>query len=221
MRTLSRILGVFVPASLVLLVVMASPAAALNETVLCKVNEVPCKTTNQYPINSSFKAVATKPKFNLSGGAPEYTVGCAEATLVNKITAVSGNPLPGEVNSMAFETCKEEPGGEACSVTMLQLPYKTEIERGTAPDGTMRLWRNEEGKDPRFRISCFGAKLKCTYGESPVTLSIHGANPAEFFTSTTGLQLLFEEGTLECPTGGTWTANFFATEPKPVFVSRN
>lgn len=204
------------------LTALSAPSAfAAGETVLCKVNEgATCVFGNQYAAGTTFKLAATNFKFTMSGGAGTK-IACTNALITNKTKERSGNPLKGEITLMTFEPCTEEAGGSSCSVTMLDLPYRSQIEIGAmAPDGTMEVFAHEGGKDPRFRISCFSAALKCVYGETP-KLSIHGANPAELFTTKTSLQLLFKEGEQNCGETATWLATYFAKEPTAVFVSKN
>jgi len=197
----------------------ATPSAfAVKETVLCRINQVPCVFGNWYTIGEEFKATATSSQFTINGGTG--TVVLCTGKFINETTNTTGNPVTGKMTALTFTPCVEEASMEPiCSATAIELPYRTEIERKMmTPDGEMKIWAHEGGKDPRIRLSCFGATLKCVYGVIPI-LQVNGATPAEYFTTGTEFTLLFKEGTLACGKTMTWVTNFLATEPEALYVS--
>lgn len=193
-------------------------ALGVTETVLCRINQAPCAFGNWYTEGEEFKATAATSKFTINGGTG--TVVVCTGKFINQTTATTGNPVAGKMSALTFEPCIEELTMEpSCSATAIELPYRTAIERKImTPDGEMKVWAHEGGKDPRIRISCFSAALKCVYGAIPV-LQVNGASPGEYFTTGVEFTLLFKEGTMACGGTMTWATNFLATEPEPFYVS--
>jgi hypothetical protein len=193
----------------------AATASAVNETVLCKINEVPCGGGNQYLSGQVFEGKASNTTFATEFG----TLSCAASTVKLKITATAAEPLPGEVNALTFEGCKEPEFESTCSITALNLSYLAKITRGLAPDGWAEVWR--ELVNPGARVSCFSGFFKCSFKTELITPKIFGGNPAEVVVKDETLVLSATEGTAECPLFALWSGTYKATSPTSIFVSRN
>jgi hypothetical protein len=196
---------------------LAPPSAlAANETVLCKANQVPCEMANQYASGTSFTSGSIDTLFV----SETFSVECQYSTLTDKTTAVSGNPLQGEITSLNFEGCVNASFG-ACTVTALDLPWKTELSRTTAPDGSLEVKRRTGGEEPRARVKCgLLNAIKCVYGAEP-TLTMEGGTTYAIQIESIMLFVVAKEGTVPC-VSALWFSEYSAvTNPFAAFVSRN
>jgi hypothetical protein len=212
MKALTRS-GALVSACLFAVLAVGAPQAlAAGETTLCKTNQATCEPANQYAAGN-FKWKATNTKLITTPG----NILCTKATFTHKTLAVAGTPLLGEINAMEFEGCTL--GTNVCSVTAINLAWKTETTRTTNPDGEMKI-RTAKG-EPRLAFSCSGGEYKCVYG-AETTVLVHGGNPAEIVFKNQVLPFKIKEGTVvNCPATIEWSANYVAEMPQAVFVTKN
>lgn len=212
MKLLARIGAITSVCLLALLAAGATQALAAGETTMCKTNEEPCVAGNQYGA-AEFKWKASTSKLVTAAGNINCNNG---ATMTLKTAAAAGAPLLGEIIAMAFEPCSWE--GFTCAVTAINIAWKVEITNGTNPDGKMKIV--PKAGEPRLAFSCNGGAFKCVYG-AETTVEIHGGNPAEIVFKEQSLGLKIKEGTVNCPATIKWSANYVATMPTAVFVTKN
>jgi hypothetical protein len=211
MKLVTRFGAIFFLVFAVVSLIGVAQAVAAGETTLCKTNQATCEAVNQYAAGN-FKWKATNTKLVTSEG----NILCTKATFTHKTLAVAGTPLLGEINAMEFEGCTR--GGGTCSVTAINLAWKTETTRTTNPDGEMKI-RTAKG-EPRLAFSCNAGEYKCVYG-AETTVLVHGGNPAEIVFKNQVLPFKIKEGTVNCPATIEWSANYVAEMPTAVFVTKN
>jgi hypothetical protein len=190
----------------------ASQALAAEKTVLCKTNQVPCVVENQYPGGTEFKSTATNTQLTTAQG----NITCASSKITNKTTSTANNPIFGKITELVFATCTWK--GMVCSVSAINLAWVSAIEREATPDGKL-TFAGITG-EPKLAFSCGVGTFKCTYGKHSGNFAFHGGEPAEMIPSV-GLGLLEKEGIVECPPTIKWNANYGATSPTAVYVTKD
>jgi len=190
----------------------ASQARAAEKTVLCKTNQVPCVVGNQYTAGTEFKSTATNTQLTTAQG----NITCTSSKITNKTTSTANNPVFGKITELVFATCTWK--GMVCSVSAINLEWVSAIEREAIPDGKL-TFAGITG-EPKLAFSCGVGTFKCTYGKFSTKFAIHGGEPAEtIFVATLGL--LEKEGIVECPATIAWNANYGATSPTAVYVTKD
>jgi hypothetical protein len=210
MRSMSRIkmLGLAAVAVLALAAFVGAASASAANTTLCNSALSPCPAANQYAANTVLNATlktGTNAVLSTSGGLMNPTVTCTNSTVALKNTAVTGNPLPASVTSLAFNNGGTPPAActsvnptSTCTVTVNSLPYSGSVNLTTAGNGTLTV------NNPNVTVACSGLPT-CTYSASSVAGTVTGGNPAVVAFNSVALTVA---GGFGCPTGATWTATY-------------
>jgi hypothetical protein len=200
-----KMLGLVVAAALAAMAFVGAGSA--SATTLCKANENPCN--NPYPSGTKVKAqleTGTEAVLTTSLATVKCTVSKSEG--VTK--AQSGEPLPGEVTNLTFESCKT--GLVGCTVSTVNLPYTAAVSATGGGNGTFTASSSGKG-NPGAKVVCVGV-LNCTFTTAEATLTALGGEPARLKAEGVELE---QTGEL-CPTTSTWTATYKVTEPTKGWV---
>ena len=170
----------------------ASSASANQSTTLCKINQLPCASTNQWPTGTGLVGTSVGTALLLSD---IVTVHC-NSTASGKITSAAlAKPLVGTLVP-SFTGCKTG-SGTNCTVT--------------TSSGTMLLLKTGPGvgtatvHNVLARVQC-GFFIDCSYVSDGVeleALSLSGAHPALLHANGVELQ---NEGGFLCPDESFWDA---------------
>lgn len=179
---------------------------------LCKKNETPCSSIEQYGAFTTLAATLdadVKTKLNLkvsdAGDTMEYTVAC-EASTFEASTLSPKWPLTGSV-AVSFREC-----GGTCSVNALKLDYQAEIEASGSGNGSLKVSDGGTGA-PRLRVRCIGA-YRCTYEVSSFSSTISGGAPAKLAVNVTFSTLVTVESDKTCGPQLKWEGTYKFTKPE-------
>jgi hypothetical protein len=193
-------------------------AMASGSTTLCKVNELPCASGNQYASGTVIEGKASNVTLLSNIG----NVVCTTSNTSLKTTgAALAAPLTGEITALTFASCTFN--GLSCTVTSVHTPYSASLlHTASTMNGTLTVKSSGAG-EPGATVSCPG--LKCVFGAEP-TLTVDGATgttaatAARVLASEVPLTIKTEEGFLECPETAKWDATYVDTTPTtPIYVS--
>jgi hypothetical protein len=199
LKTVSLTTGI---AAVALMSVGTAPAVATEGVILCKANQTPCAPANRYPVPMQLEAKlkeATTARFELGGS----TIECSESSWSGE-TTTDGTPLLGKITSMKYGGCML--GATKCTVTPINLPYKTEFSATEGGNGTMAMKSGGAG-EPGVAAEC-GFSLKCNFTKEP-SLPFTGGKPASIAAKEVTMN---RSGTV-CPKEARWTSTYVVVNP--------
>ena len=171
----------------------ASPASANQSTTLCKINQLPCASGNQWPKGTKLRGVSVGKVLLLTD---IVTVHCPSTATGEITSAALANPLIGTLVP-SFGHCLTG-GGTLCTVTSssgTMLLLKTGPNVGVATVHNVLV-----------SIDC-GIFMDCSYTSKGVQLqakSLSGAFAARLHADEVELET--EEGGFLCPDESFWDA---------------
>jgi hypothetical protein len=166
-------------------------AGSASATTMCKKNESPCSSANQWPSGTKFTAVSSEA---LLTGSLE--VHCA-STIELTTNATSGSPLAGTVNALKWTSC----GGGCTSATTTTLPSGS-LEASSGGNGTMTA----EGAVVELK-PCLGF-FTCVATASNASLAFTGGSGGSEAADAkaTASNVPVSISGFGCGTSGTWNA---------------
>ena len=181
-------------------------AATASATVLCSVNSSPCPAGNVYGKGTSIKAqLVAGTNSTMSSGF--VTINCSSSSINGKTTSAGGSgvAVTGEITSVTWKNCTSNLG--SCTASALFTPWAAEVT-GSGGSGTMTV-SNAGGK-----FTCGGTT--CEYKASKASVSVSGGNPATIKAS--GVSFSKVGGGFLCSSTASWSGQYEATSPKPLFI---
>lgn len=182
-------------------------AGTASATKLCSVNSAPCPAGNTYGKGTAIKAqLVPGTKSTMASGF--VTVTCTESSMSGKTTSEGGGAgvaVGGEISSVTWKNCTSGLG--SCTASSLFTPWSAEVT-GSGGSGTMSV-SNAGGK-----FTCGG--VTCEYKASKASVSVTGGSPAKVKAS--GVSFSKVGGSVFCSSSASWTSEYEATSPNPLFV---
>ena len=184
---------------------MAFGAGTASATKLCSVNTSPCPAGSTYGKGTSIKTqLAAGTKSVMSSGF--VTITCTESTMSGKTTSEGGaGAVTGEISSVTWKNCTSGLG--SCTTSALKTPWPAEIT-GSGGNGTMSV------KGAAGKFTCGGTT--CEYEASKASISVTGGSPAKAKASNVSFSKI--GGGFLCSSTASWSGNYEATAPKPLFI---
>jgi len=200
-----KILGLCLAAALAAMAVIGAGSA--SATKLCSINSAPCPAGNTYGKGTSIKAslVAGTVSKMASGFV---TIECTSSSMSGKTTSAgggSGVAVTGEITSVTWKNCTSGLG--ACTASSLFTPWSAEVT-GSGGSGTMSV-TNAGGK-----FTCGGTT--CEYKASKASVSVSGGSPATIKASSVSFSKV--GGGFLCSSTASWSGEYEATSPNPLFI---
>ena len=188
----AKMLGLAVVAAMAL---TAFAGAGTASAVLCKTNQSPCQSTNQYPVHSTIKAHS----------ASAVLTGSLEVTCESDVTMleeeIKNGKLIGKITALTWSNCK---GGCSSATTNTPLPTFEDEAVGGGNGRAFIFNTSVTLKGCFFFFTCVAkagkAELSLTGGTIGGTATATAKNVK---TEVSG------EG---CGTEGTWNATYTITE---------
>jgi hypothetical protein len=181
-------------------------ASSASATELCKKAEAACNEASVYKGGTILKAEAKATKL-LSGSG---TIECAKSNAAGEILSEVGKPLPAVITELTFSECKAL-GFIGCTVTAVNLPYYTVIERTGEDVGKMTIGYKESKKKFGTTAVC-STFVNCTYTSEEIILDAKGGAPAELTASEENL--FNAEGSNCAPKEVKWDGVYKFTAPE-------
>ena len=190
---LIKMLGLAVVAAIASMAFLGASSASANQsTTLCKINQLPCASGNQWPKGTKLAGTSVGTALLLSSLVTVHCNGTASGEITS---AALANPLSGTLVP-SFTGCKTS-GGTNCTVT---TSSGTLLLLKTGPNVGVATVHNVLA-----RVQC-GVFIDCSYTSKGVQLqakSLSGATPARLHAN--GVELENEGGFL-CPDESFWDA---------------
>ncbi|HEV2791888.1 MAG TPA: hypothetical protein VGV69_11370 [Solirubrobacterales bacterium] len=198
-----KILGLCLLGALAAMAVMGAGTA--SATKLCSVNTSPCPAGNTYLKGTAIKAqLVSGGKSVMSSGF--VTITCTESTMSGKTTSDGGaGSVTGSISSVTWKNCTSGLG--ACTASALNTPWPAEVS-GSGGNGSMSITK-AGGK-----FTCGGTT--CEYEASKASVSVSGGNPARIKAGNVSFSKI--GGGFLCSSTASWSSEYEATAPKPLFV---
>lgn len=200
-----KVLGLCLVVALAAMAVMGVGTA--SATKLCSVNTAPCPAESTYGKGTSIKAqLVAGTKSTMASGFT--TVTCTESTMSGKTTSAGGGAgvaVTGEISSVTWKSCTSGLG--SCTASALNTPWSAEVT-GSGGSGTMSVTK-AGGK-----FTCGG--VTCEYEASKASVSVTGGNPARIKAASVSFSKI--GGSIFCSSTASWTSEYEATSPKPLFI---
>ncbi|HET8813521.1 MAG TPA: hypothetical protein VFM51_01025 [Solirubrobacterales bacterium] len=200
-----KILGLCLVAALAAMAMIGAGSA--SATKLCESNTAPCPAGETYGKGTSIKAqLVAGTSSTMSSGF--VTIQCTSSSMSGKTTSAGGGagvPVTGEITSVTWKNCTSGLG--ACTASALFTPWSAEVT-GTGGSGTMSV-SNAGGK-----FTCGG--VTCEYKASKASVSVTGGSPA--IIKASGVSFSKVGGGFLCSSTATWTSEYEATSPNPLFI---
>jgi hypothetical protein len=181
-------------------------AADGGPSTLCKNNTSTTGCTESYAVETPLDlSLATGSSLKVESGSTTLD-SCTSSTIKAKTNASAVEAIIAPISEWSWGGCTVE--------TKTLTPGELEITHiGGSDNGTVKLKKAEITINTGF----FGA---CTYGGAATGTdlgTLTGGSPATLKISTS-IPLIKNESGL-CPSTATWTAEWTATEPKPLYVA--
>ncbi len=167
----AKVIASAIVAAAVLLAVAEVGEASAAPSKLCKMSSNPCPAGSTWASGAVLKGTAPlKLAFPKSGWS---NFECPSATIEVKTTATSGEPLPGELTSLALKgECKFGNGGGACGLSVANLPWSTGMAAVAGGNGSLTWSAGKSGAAPGLTLEC--TVIKCPYSNPTGTSSFTG-----------------------------------------------
>jgi hypothetical protein len=185
-------------------------AGSASATTLCQENVNPCPAGQRYAKGTKLEAslkTGTNAVLTTKGGLLNPTVTCKKSTTTDVLTAESGSPLLNEITALTFTECTANLGSGKCTVTSVNLPYKSELAATGSGNGTLTVTSGGKG-NPGALVEC-GELPTCTYGAAKFVLDAIGGAPGEVLAKEEPLS----GGAFPCPPESKWTATYVVNNP--------
>lgn len=185
----------------------AMGAGSASATKLCSVNTSPCPAGNTYGKGTAIKAQLL-PGTTSTMASGFVTIQCSDSSMSGKTTSAgggSGVAVSGEISSVSWKNCTSNLG--SCTASSLFTPWKAEVT-GSGGSGTMTV-SNAGGK-----FTCGGTT--CEYKASKASVSVSGGSPATIKASSVSFSKV--GGGFLCSSTASWSGQYEATSPNPLFI---
>jgi len=193
-----------------LVLMMGIGAATASATEFCSTNTSPC-TGTKYGAGTKLTGQLTTGKVaTLTTNLTNVT--CKKSSISGVLTTSGGpglTPISGEVNAVTFSECIATSNGSACTVKVLNLPWKLTGEKTGETTFKVTL-----SGTPGVTVECPGAFINCTFSQTSLTLSGVSGSPARVTATAVGLN---KSGGF-CPSTAAYDAEYDVTAPNPLYA---
>ncbi|HWM62878.1 MAG TPA: hypothetical protein VNP96_02690 [Solirubrobacterales bacterium] len=227
MRSRKRLAAAVMTLAVGMALVGSASASATQYTVLCKVDEAPCKSGNVEDGGVKIAAKSTNAEIKFTYLGVPLSVTCASSEWSESFTLQKkGNPrLEGRVAALDFKGCQTE-SKNPCTIGVLNLQYKLLFEYQPG-GGWLVLTEYSNGNVPGAYAEC-GSLINCNYyvsewdeelpEQSVAFLSVtNGETFAQFHAQGVSMN---EMTGPNCKTKDVYLyATYILSEPNPLWVS--
>jgi hypothetical protein len=186
--------------------------SASAETVLCEVEETPCKEADWYPKETKVEAElqeGTQATLKTNVG----NVTCQVSEVGAQTKQIKAQPLDLQIPKVTLKECtfKELP----CTVEVSQLPWLGELQAQEAEqgNGSLNLAKHPESGYPGLFVEC-APTLNCALKVTKAKLKVKGGEPAKIETT----EVVLEPLGFICPETAELIAKYTVTAPNPMYV---
>jgi len=182
-------------------------AASASATQLCATTGTGAECAGSGAGKFEYEGAVTGTSTNATLATNLANVVCEHSETTLNAEASTGSPvITGTVSALSFTGCKTEGTNIACTVTVRNLPYHSELS------GTTLTVTDPSGAGAK--VVC-GLVLSCEFLTPEANLAVVNGSPT--VAKAEGVELEHEAG-LTCPATAEWNATYAVTAPTGLTV---